>query len=146
MRTKVTDKQARAAVHIAATVMRAAGLCKMAEPFACRRAEGGADAKFSTCVDCIERWLYRKARDRVRDDTPKASPWIAVMDALPPNDDDVLAVVSGNCGNVLFKESVEIASYDDFDRAWTLEAFPTVNGITVTHWMPLPAAPGGAGK
>ena len=48
----------RRAVHIAAVIMQAAGLCRYESPLQCRRIS--VDDKI--CTKCIEKWLLAKAR------------------------------------------------------------------------------------
>lgn len=55
------------AVHIAAVIMQAAGLCRFDDPGKCRTYEP-TDAH---CVRCIERWLYSKARAELRREEKK---------------------------------------------------------------------------
>lgn len=54
----------RRAVHIAATVMDAAGLCRYESPRQCRKAWPPSR---ETCVKCIENWLLAKARKELQD-------------------------------------------------------------------------------
>ena len=56
-----TAKETRRAVHIAAVVMQAAGLCRD-DPMKCRRLY----VSDVTCAQCIERWLLSKARRELR--------------------------------------------------------------------------------
>lgn len=62
---KMPQSEARRAVHIAAVVMQAAGLCRYETLTKCRRIDP-ADA---TCVNCIERWLLSKARIEIKHDS-----------------------------------------------------------------------------
>ncbi len=59
---KTTETEARRAVHIAAVVMQAAGLCRYDTYAKCRR----FDPTDADCVDCIEKWLLAKARREIR--------------------------------------------------------------------------------
>ena len=61
---EITEKrgEARRAVHIAAVVMQAAGLCRYDTYAKCRRFDPTDD----DCVDCIEKWLLAKARREIR--------------------------------------------------------------------------------
>ena len=52
----------RRAVHIAAVVMQAAGLCRYDDHAECRSANSDDWA----CVRCIEAWLLLKARQELR--------------------------------------------------------------------------------
>lgn len=59
---KATETEARRAVHIAAVVMQADGLCRYDTYEKCRRfypTDGD-------CVDCIEKWLLSKARKEIK--------------------------------------------------------------------------------
>ena len=54
----------RRAVHIAAVVMQAAGLCRYEDPGRqCRRVYVPTEYD---CVECIEKWLLSKARKERR--------------------------------------------------------------------------------
>ena len=59
---KETPPEERRAVHIAAVVMQAAGLCRYDSYSKCRRYDPTGDA----CVDCIEKWLLAKARQELK--------------------------------------------------------------------------------
>ena len=52
----------RRAVHIAAVVMQAAGLCRYDTYAKCRRFDPTDD----DCVRCIEKWLLAKARRELK--------------------------------------------------------------------------------
>lgn len=56
---EITEKkgEARRAVHIAAVIMQAAGLCRYDTYEKCRRFDPTDD----DCVKCIEKWLLAKA-------------------------------------------------------------------------------------
>lgn len=54
-------KTLRRAVHIAAVIMQADGLCRYDSVDKCRRIYPDND----DCVDCIKRWLMTKARKEV---------------------------------------------------------------------------------
>lgn len=67
--------------------------------------------------------------------------WIPVDAHLPEGDDAVLAVVSGKpTENITLIGSVQIAVYCA-EAGWFIAEFPGWDEPTVTHWMPLPAAP-----
>lgn len=51
------------AVHIAAVVMQAAGLCRYDSALKCRKSYCPSD---DDCVKCIEMWLLAKARRELR--------------------------------------------------------------------------------
>lgn len=55
---KQSQTEERRAVHIAAVVMQAAGLCRYDSFTKCRRIDPTDDI----CVGCMEKWLLTKAR------------------------------------------------------------------------------------
>lgn len=55
-------QETRRAVKIAATIMRAAGLCRYDIPEKCRRASVDGE----TCDKCIEGWLLKKAHRELK--------------------------------------------------------------------------------
>lgn len=68
--------------------------------------------------------------------------WISVTERLPETEDFVLAVVNGKpTENVTLVDSIEIASFMR-DEGWLLDMYPEWENPKVTHWMPLPPAPG----
>lgn len=65
MRKEQTE--ARRAVHIAAVIMQAAGLCRYDDATKCRRVYPTDDG----CVKCIEKWLLAKARQELKREATK---------------------------------------------------------------------------
>ena len=129
---RASEIEARAAVHIAATVMRAAGLCKMAEAFNCKRSAGQREGRFNTCVDCIERWLYQKARQRVSVKPKSESGWISVDQRLPRSGSIVVVMLDRACRATGL--SVALSLYHDgFCIIGENELTPHV-----TFWSPIP--------
>lgn len=59
---KHLQTEERRAVHIAAVIMQAAGLCRYDDVTKCRRVYP-TDAG---CVECIEKWLLAKARQELK--------------------------------------------------------------------------------
>lgn len=59
--------EAQRAVHIAAVIMQAAGLCRHDDVSQCRTMYPTT----AHCVRCIERWLYSKARRELRREQSK---------------------------------------------------------------------------
>lgn len=59
---KATETEAKLAVHIAAVIMQADGLCRYDTYEKCRR-YSPTDAD---CTNCIEKWLFAKARRELR--------------------------------------------------------------------------------
>lgn len=64
---KLPQPEDRRAVHIAAVIMQAAGLCRYDDIRKCGRYAPDDDA----CVDCIEKWLRAKARSEIRREAKK---------------------------------------------------------------------------
>lgn len=62
-------EQARRAVHIAAVIMQADGLCRYDDVFKCRAVY--PDAK--KCVKCIEKWLMAKAKSEMKKENEHGS-------------------------------------------------------------------------
>ena len=59
---------------------------------------------------------------------------------LPPDDDMVLAIVSGKPGdNITLEDAYELASYGS--DGWIVEQFELWETPTVTWWRPLPDPP-----
>lgn len=65
--------------------------------------------------------------------------WISTEDEVPSNDEVVLALVNGKCGNITFKNAYLLASY--FKDGWLLEDYPDTEEFTVSYWLHLPEAP-----
>ena len=59
---KTPQTEERRAVHIAAVIMQADGLCRYDDLDKCRRFL----PTDSDCVNCIEKWLLAKARQEIR--------------------------------------------------------------------------------
>lgn len=59
---KATEEEAKKAVHIAAVIMQADGLCRYDSYEKCRRLYTTAKA----CTECIEKWLIGKARREIQ--------------------------------------------------------------------------------
>lgn len=53
------------AVHVAAVIMQAAGLCRYEGRVECRRVWPPSE---DDCVKCIERWLIAKAKRIIREE------------------------------------------------------------------------------
>ena len=66
--------------------------------------------------------------------------WIDPAVELPPNDDMVLAIVSGKpADNILLEDAYELASYGS--DGWIVEQFELWEAPKVTWWRPLPDPP-----
>ena len=60
---------------------------------------------------------------------------------LPPNDKDVLVLVSGKpAEKITLVKACEIASYDS-DEGWILEMWPEWENAEVHYWIPMPEPP-----
>ena len=69
-----------------------------------------------------------------------ADEWIDPAVELPPNDDRVLAIVSGEpADNILLEDAYELASYGS--DGWIVEQFELWEAPKVTWWRPLPDPP-----
>lgn len=68
--------------------------------------------------------------------------WINVKERLPDDDCFVLAVVSGRFQNVTFVRTQVIAEYGS-ELGWIIDGYEKWENPPITHWMPLPEAPGG---
>lgn len=69
-----------------------------------------------------------------------ADEWIDPAVELPPNDDMVLAIVSGKpADNILLEDAYELASYGS--DGWIVEQFELWEAPKVTWWRPLPDPP-----
>lgn len=64
---KATEEETRRAVHIAAVIMQAGGLCRYDDYEKCRRFIPTDD----DCVKCIEKWLLSKARREIKREAHK---------------------------------------------------------------------------
>ena len=70
-----------------------------------------------------------------------AGEWIDPAVELPPNDDMVLAIVSGKpADNITLEDAYELASYSAED-GWIVEQFELWETPTVSWWRPLPDPP-----
>ena len=69
-----------------------------------------------------------------------AGEWIDPAVELPPNDDMVLAIVSGKpADNITLEDAYELASYGS--EGWIVEQYELWETPTVTWWLPLPDPP-----
>ncbi len=64
--------------------------------------------------------------------------WINADIKVPTNDETVLAIVSGNCGNVTFENCPMLML---FDGEWYCEDWPEIKDLKVLYWMPIPNLP-----
>ena len=69
-----------------------------------------------------------------------ADGWIDPAMELPPDDDIVLAIVSGKpADNITLEDAYELASYGS--ESWIVEQFELWETPTVSWWRPLPDPP-----
>ena len=75
----------------------------------------------------------------------ESSGWIRVEDRLPEDPEEIVLVfVSGRPNHFIrLEQTYELATYNRED-GWILDAYPDWETPGVTHWMPLPVAPGEA--
>ena len=77
--------------------------------------------------------------ERIRE-LVEADEWIDPAVELPPDDDMVLAIVSGKpADNITLEDAYELASYGS--EGWIVEQFELWETPTVTWWRPLPDPP-----
>lgn len=77
--------------------------------------------------------------ERIRE-LVEADEWIDPAVELPPDDDMVLAIVSGKpADNITLEDAYELASYGS--EGWIIEQYELWETPTVTWWRPLPDPP-----
>ena len=89
--------------------------------------------------DCRELGALRREVSSLRERLA-ADEWIDPAVELPPDDDMVLAIVSGKPGdNITLEDAYELASYGS--DGWIVEQFELWETPTVTWWRLLPDPP-----
>lgn len=89
--------------------------------------------------DCRELGALRREVSSLRERLA-AGGWIDPAVELPPNDDMVLAIVSGKpADNITLKDAYELASYGS--EGWIVEQYELWETPTVSWWRPLPDPP-----
>lgn len=89
--------------------------------------------------DCRELGALRREVSSLRERLA-ADEWIDPAVELPPDDDMVLAIVSGKpADNITLEDAYELASYGS--EGWIVEQFELWETPTVTWWRPLPDPP-----
>lgn len=89
--------------------------------------------------DCRELGALRREVSSLRERLA-ADEWIDPAVDLPPDDDMVLAIVSGKpADNITLEDAYELASYGS--DGWIVEQFDLWETPTVTWWRPLPDPP-----
>lgn len=89
--------------------------------------------------DCRELGALRREVSSLREPLA-AGEWIDPAVELPPNDDMVLAIVSGKpADNITLEDAYELASYGS--EGWIVEQYELWETPTATWWRPLPDPP-----
>ena len=89
--------------------------------------------------DCRELGALRREVSSLRERLA-ADEWIDPAVELPPDDDMVLAIVSGKpADNITLEDAYELASYGS--EGWIVEQYELWETPTVTWWRPLPDPP-----
>ena len=89
--------------------------------------------------DCRELGALRREVSSLRE-RMAAGGWIDPAVELPPDDDMVLAIVSGKpADNITLEDAYELASYGS--EGWIVEQYALWETPTVTWWRPLPDPP-----
>ena len=67
--------------------------------------------------------------------------WVRPESAMPPEDELVLAIVSGRpCRNIRLVYAVELATWT-LEDGWILEEYPAYEDAEVHFWAPIPELP-----
>ena len=89
--------------------------------------------------DCRELGALRREVSSLRE-RMAAGGWIDPAVELPPDDDMVLAIVSGKpADNITLEDAYELASYGS--EGWIVEQYELWETPTVSWWRPLPDPP-----
>ena len=89
--------------------------------------------------DCRELGALRREVSALRERLA-ADEWIDPAVELPPDDDMVLAIVSGKpADNILLEDAYELASYGS--EGWIVEQYALWETPMVSWWRPLPDPP-----
>lgn len=89
--------------------------------------------------DCRELGALRREVSSLRERLA-ADEWIDPAVELPPDDDMVLAIVSGKpADNITLEDAYELASYGS--EGWIIEQYELWETPTVSWWRPLPDPP-----
>ena len=67
--------------------------------------------------------------------------WVSVEQAMPPEHETVLCIVSGKPKpNIMLEDAYQLGSWNKAD-GWIIDEWLDWEGANVTWWMPLPAPP-----
>lgn len=67
--------------------------------------------------------------------------WVSVEDAMPPEHDTVLCIVSGKPKpNITLEDAYQLGSWNKAD-GWIIDEWPDWEWANVTWWMKLPEPP-----
>ena len=86
---------------------------------------------------------YADFKDDI-DSIPTLTPpneWVSVENALPPEHESVLCIVSGKPkSNITLEDAYQLGSWNKAD-GWIIDEWLDWEGANVTWWMKLPAPP-----
>ena len=84
---------------------------------------------------------YFWARKALRITLTPPNEWVSVENALPPEHEPVLCIVSGKPNpNITLEDAYQLGSWNKAD-GWIIDEWLGWEGANVTWWMPLPASP-----
>lgn len=99
----------------------------------------GTERCDATDYDCQELGALRREVSSLRERLA-ADEWIDPAVELPPDDDIVLAIVSGKpADNITLEDAYELASYGS--EGWIVEQYELWETPVVSWWRPLPDPP-----
>ena len=102
----------------------------------------------------VEKWKYQGRKydvlllesviAQIVDTQPTLTPpneWVSVEDALPPEHESVLCIVSGKPkSNITLEDAYQLGSWNKAD-GWIIDEWLDWEGANVTWWMKLPEPP-----
>ena len=90
------------------------------------------------------RLVYLKDVLSLIDEQPTLTPpneWVSVEDAMPPEHEPVLCIVSGKPNpNITLEDAYQLGSWNKAD-GWIIDEWLDWEGANVTWWMKLPEPP-----
>ena len=98
---------------------------------------------FTQCHDSDQTALIDMVMDDI-DEMPTLTPpneWVSVENALPPEHEPVLCIVSGKPNpNITLEDAYQLGSWNKAD-GWIIDEWLDWEGANVTWWMKLPEPP-----
>lgn len=105
----------------------------------------------NNCADCIHKDVCAlwEIQNEISDTEcvyyqPTLTPqneWVSVKDALPPEHETVLCIVSGKPNpNITLEDAYQLGSWNKAD-GWIIDEWLDWEGTNVTWWMKLPEPP-----